>query len=429
MVSQKLGVILFIAFLVVLVIGFSLFAYLVKASNQCEFNIYGDCNGYCEGFSCDCLGIAGYWYDEYGGPQGLPPYACCPSNTQSIGVWGDVGNPTVYHPLGGVIEQTDYGYLVCCPTGTHAFYQNDGEEYIGCCPEENYSGYHCDIPQGGGGGGGCIPSQCDADEYYCNYDGNTCHWSQQYCDVQGPGGNCIGDSNTVDCDNFNDNDPSDGLLKTSYVSCIYGDSSCYPGCEGSNCCNIHDYYCTNDHRNVPNCYEVYDYTCTFDGSYWDWRSTAPGEVCDGIDNDCNGEVDEGGVCGSNVTYPIIGIKYAGELIAAFDSDGDLFIRGDNVQVNQNSISQGSYDFLIKDADGTIVFKITHDGDLYIAGSISYNIQDNLNPQSGSFIIKNSTGEVVAYVDSNGNLYLKRFLTYNYSFDPSGTGSQYAEQEQ
>ncbi|MFH1326917.1 MAG: hypothetical protein ABIH59_02215 [archaeon] len=58
------------------------------------------------------------------------------------------------------------------------------------------------------------------------------------------------------------------------------------------------------------------------------------EICDLLDNDCDEQIDEGGVCGENATASSIGPEQSSEIIDCYDSDGfDFYTQGFVAYIN------------------------------------------------------------------------------------------------
>ncbi len=202
---------------------------------------------------------------------------------------GGVCNPP--ECTAGNTQSCNTGLLGICSIGTKTC---DQDGFWGSCVQTNSSSEEicngadddCDgaIDEGGvcGNGGECTPQTTRS----CNTgQPGICSPGTQTCDSQGEWGSCIQDTSTATevCDGADNN--CDGAVDE-------GDVCTPPECTSSNtqACNT----------GQPGICSAGTQTCNQSG-FWGscvQDTSATAEVCDGADNDCDGVVDEGGVCGS-----------------------------------------------------------------------------------------------------------------------------------
>ena len=167
-----------------------------------------------------------------------------------------------------------------------------------------------------------------------------------------------------------------------------------------------------------------------------WKDCIPTnggvETCDGVDNDCDYDVDENNADCSGATPDCINGECSDELVfyeadkflvtvfyegwgevdvASFENNGDIYLAGRCFH-RSNCISSKNL-FSIKDLSGKVVASIDEDGHLCISSSNCDDYSETCNPSEKAFVIKNpSSGTIVSYIDFNGDLCLTGKLYEN-----------------
>jgi hypothetical protein len=109
---------------------------------------------------------------------------------------------------------------------------------------------------------------------------------------------CYGGCETLDCDSYDETSPNDNSLTESEVS----NPTCQSACTGSGCCDIQTAECNaaNECKYVSeiinNRDEIQNYRCYNNDGTYEFRLNAPMEICNHIDDDCDGTTDEGLMC-------------------------------------------------------------------------------------------------------------------------------------
>ncbi len=102
---------------------------------------------------------------------------------------------------------------------------------------------------------------------------------------------------------------------------------------------------------------------------------------------------------------------SGECVAAFESTGDLVLKGTLTQgpIDEGQVPDNS--FIVRNSGDETVAYIDENGDLFIEGTWS-ELCESCNPTTDAFIIQKIRIINVSYLDTNGNLCLKGELYEN-----------------
>lgn len=104
----------------------------------------------------------------------------------------------------------------------------------------------------------------------------------------------------------------------------------------------------------------------------------------------------------------------GNSVALFDNLGNLFLKGE-LEENSDHSATGHDEFRLKDSGGSdvVIINTAIHPEMFIDGTLSQR-QTSLSPSGANdnFVIKNADGTVVSYIDDSGNLYLKGQLFEN-----------------
>lgn len=204
----------------------------------------------------------------------------------------------------------------CCSDGWTGPYSSNADCNLMCCNDECSSSdvqYRCSGSKiqkrtcGNYDEDPCLDWSSWQNCYDCNnldttsYNEQTdvCSWKDYYCSNPKACSSsyCKYSSGSYDCDNYDDLDGSDGIVKESEVT----SSSCTVGCKGSNCCDIKqatcnsNYECKHVSSQISNLDELPNYICfrSNDGKWvWNYSAESKETNCnDGYDNDCDGKKD------------------------------------------------------------------------------------------------------------------------------------------
>jgi len=158
---------------------------------------------------------------------------------------------------------------------------------------------------------------------------------------------------------------------------------------------------------VGECARAGQYVCKGDGSGTECNAVAgtpTTEICDGKDNDCDGQTDEGNVCGSASTFAktIGGSSDDGAFSIIQSSDGGYVVAG-----GTESFGAGEDDFYVVklDSNGNVVWTKTIGGSLT---DVAYSI---IQSSDGGYVVAGRTSSFgagrddfyVVKLDSSGNV--------------------------
>jgi len=210
-------------------------------------------------------------------------------DSEDPGCWDDLGNPSSYNPE---LDDESRGDIECSlnsECGTNGFvgdrFCQSGDVY------QNYRSHVCNNP-------GTGLSNCGFNDAAQKVDGCAFGCINGDCIVS----NCV-DNDLDGYDTCNPGEPGDDKEP---VDCNDNDASVNPGADDSNCNGIDedcdgvaddDYVSTGTRCGLGECSNNGENICV---SGIIVNTCSPGtpvdELCDGLDNDCDGEIDEGGVC-------------------------------------------------------------------------------------------------------------------------------------
>ena len=209
-----------------------------------------------------------------------------------------------------------------------------GSNITTCLYGQTYFGDKCNSTAGGEDSNICRSSVFNTNctgAFFCN--GHILGYENLTTDEC-----CYGACLSLNCDDYDDATYFDNNITESEVT----EATCLDSCSGNSCCSINTYTCDNNTADgFYNCQnktiETTTYYCEYNGSFYiDLTPEKPTEVCDGIDNDCDGEVDEE-FCISNITINSLTVIYLNDSRAIFEfvieNNGGLTLNSTNWSID------------------------------------------------------------------------------------------------